>query len=179
ELEANQRLFDSGEINESEYNKRRKSILDGSVGLVDSKKSDSDEAEIRSSYRKLASKYHPDKNDGIELEEWNKLSNAYQILSDTNSRYLYDNFGTVNNSLENKTSLNHYVGEMEHMTTPEQKNHRHNVRVSTITHYLRDKLTQFPKQGDSSEFESFMESLRQDALRLSVEPNGKNVTILF
>ncbi|CAG8549257.1 15335_t:CDS:2 [Cetraspora pellucida] len=221
ELDANQRLFENGKINEDEYNKRRKSIFDRSVGSTESNNSDSNvfskpkntnlyetlqlnhnatEAEIRSNYRRLASKYHPDKNGGIELEEWNKLSNAYQILSDTNSRYLYDNFGTVSNSLENKTSLNHYVGgdawqpyignleiglwmfsimdhenspEMKHMNTPEQKEYRHIVRVSNIAHYLQDKLTQFPKQANSSEFESYVESLRKEALKLSVEPNGK------
>ncbi|CAG8571625.1 12526_t:CDS:2 [Racocetra persica] len=217
ELEANQRLYENGKINEDEYNKRRKTIFDRSVGLFEKKiliptntnlyeilqlNPNATDAEIRSNYRKLASKYHPDKNGGIESEEWNKLSNAYQILSDTNSRYLYDNFGTVSNSLGNKTSLNHYVGgdawqpyignleiglwmfsftdngnspEIEHLTTPEQKEHRHIVRVSNIVRYLQDKLTQFPKQGDSSEFESFVESLRQEALKLFIEPNGKHL----
>ncbi|CAG8524367.1 11398_t:CDS:2 [Racocetra fulgida] len=160
ELEANQRLYENGKINEDEYNKRRKTIFDRSVGSVEKNNSDSDgyanylrpaiivsskpkntnlyeilqlnpnatDAEIRSNYRKLASKYHPDKNGGIESEE---IDDFYLLLA-----------------LGNKTSLNHYVGgdawqpyignleiglwmfsitdngnspEIEHMTTPEQK----------------------------------------------------------
>ncbi|PKY59074.1 DnaJ-domain-containing protein, partial [Rhizophagus irregularis] len=62
------------------------------------------EAEIRSSYRRLALKHHPDKNDGIVTEEWKKLSRAYEILSDANNRYLYDNYGSINNCTQHFNS---------------------------------------------------------------------------
>ena len=64
--------------------------------------------------------------------------------------------------------------ELNEITSNEQKEQRHNVRVSNIVRYLRDKLSQFPKQ-DSSEFESFEESLRQEAQKLLAEPSGKEL----
>jgi molecular chaperone DnaJ len=52
-------------------------------------------AELKKSYRKLAMKYHPDRNQGdAEAEEKFKIINeAYQILSDDNKRAIYDQYG--------------------------------------------------------------------------------------
>ena len=51
--------------------------------------------EIKKSYRKLAMKYHPDRNPGDkEAEEKFKEANeAYEVLSDENKRKTYDQFG--------------------------------------------------------------------------------------
>ncbi|KAG7737442.1 hypothetical protein KL923_003831 [Ogataea haglerorum] len=51
--------------------------------------------EIKKSYRKLAIKYHPDKNHGNEeaAEIFKKVSEAYQILSDKQLRAKYDQHG--------------------------------------------------------------------------------------
>jgi molecular chaperone DnaJ len=51
--------------------------------------------EIKGTYRRLALKYHPDKNPGdADAEEQFKLiAEAYQVLSDTEKRQLYDLYG--------------------------------------------------------------------------------------
>ena len=51
--------------------------------------------EIKASYRKLAMKYHPDRNPGnTEAEEhFKELSHAYDILIDPDKRAAYDRFG--------------------------------------------------------------------------------------
>jgi len=56
---------------------------------------DSTGAEIKKAYRKLALKYHPDRNPGDkEAEEKFKLINeAYQVLSDEEKRAIYDRYG--------------------------------------------------------------------------------------
>lgn len=51
--------------------------------------------EIKKAYRKMALKYHPDRNQNDkEAEEKFKLVNeAYQVLSDENKRAIYDKYG--------------------------------------------------------------------------------------
>jgi curved DNA-binding protein len=51
--------------------------------------------EIRSAFRKLARKYHPDANKGDPAAEdkFKELNEAYQVLSDPDKRSKYDQFG--------------------------------------------------------------------------------------
>lgn len=53
--------------------------------------------EIKKSYRKLAMQYHPDKNPGNKKseEKFKEITEAYEVLSDTQKRKNYDQFGTA------------------------------------------------------------------------------------
>ncbi|KAJ7031335.1 hypothetical protein C8F04DRAFT_1041555 [Mycena alexandri] len=53
------------------------------------------EAEIKSAYKKMALKWHPDRNGGSEesSKKFKEISEAFEVLSDSDKRAVYDQFG--------------------------------------------------------------------------------------
>src|ERR1041384_849409 len=51
--------------------------------------------DIRAAFRKLARKYHPDLNPGDKAaeEKFKQLQEAYDVLSDSKKRQMYDQYG--------------------------------------------------------------------------------------
>lgn len=59
-------------------------------------KRDATEDQIKKAFKKLAIKYHPDKNrDDPEAAKvkFQKIANAYEVLSDAEKRRVYDQTG--------------------------------------------------------------------------------------
>lgn len=56
---------------------------------------DATEADIKKAYRKLAIKYHPDRNPGDTTaeEKFKEAAEAYDVLHDPQKRQQYDQFG--------------------------------------------------------------------------------------
>lgn len=59
--------------------------------------SDADQAAIKAAYRKLALKYHPDRNPGDKSaeERFKQINEAYAVLSDPEKRSRYDRYGSA------------------------------------------------------------------------------------
>ena len=55
---------------------------------------DASEEEIKKAYRKMALRFHPDKNKESDAEEkFKEIGEAYEVLSDKDKREVYDRYG--------------------------------------------------------------------------------------
>ncbi|HIP77669.1 MAG TPA: molecular chaperone DnaJ, partial [Kiloniellaceae bacterium] len=56
---------------------------------------DADGTAVKSAYRKLAMKFHPDRNPGDSEAEhrFKEINEAYEVLKDEQKRAAYDRFG--------------------------------------------------------------------------------------
>ena len=64
------------------------------------------EDEIKKAYRKLAIKYHPDRNPGDKEAEakFREATEAYEVLSDDKKRPIYDQYGFADIQFEHNAA---------------------------------------------------------------------------
>ena len=86
-------------------------------------------SDIKRSFRKLSMKYHPDKNKNNSeyITKFQRISNAYSILSEVESRSKYDSF---HYSTRKKCDV-HHTTHIDSRTDTGIVNYKNDVRVST------------------------------------------------
>lgn len=80
------------------------------------------EDEIKKAYKKLALKYHPDRNKDPGAEDkFKEIGEAYEILGDVEKRKQYDRFGSVGGN-DNPFQGGHSFGQPRRMSREEAEN---------------------------------------------------------
>ena len=94
------------------------------------------EKEIRAAYRRLARQHHPDVNPGDAGAEakFKEINEAYQTLSDADSRQKYDRFGERWRHADQMQSGGPAPGASPYTYFTNARTHRNSGRFTTFTH---------------------------------------------
>lgn len=95
--------------------------------------------EIKKSYRKLAMKYHPDRNPNNPTaeEKFKEIQHAYDILSDDFQRMQYNNFL---DKVAAENQFDHFSSQQQnHSTNTQTNNHSNHNNYSDFDYYNHNK----------------------------------------
>jgi molecular chaperone DnaJ len=122
--------------------------------------------ELKRAYRRLARKYHPDRNSSSQAESMiKKINTAFEILSDQEKRFTYD---------KSDTSIGFHEEELQH-DSPERvpKAYRfHSDNKSANWHYdISDGAQQEPRSAQLESVSSNLLDVPKGRFQITVEPS--------
>ena len=95
----------------------------------------SNEDEIKTAYRKLALKHHPDKNQGNPeaVEKFKEISEAYSVIGDKDKRKQYDVMGSVDDNFGDEDPFNVFNNIFQqHMNSFMNMKYENDINVNDI-----------------------------------------------
>lgn len=136
------------------------------------------QSEIKSAYRKLAVKYHPDKNAGDKAveEKFKKITAAYDVLGDETKRRQYDSYGsTYDYRSDSSSSSNPYGSYGWGNGTWQQQWNRNGAWRTETQEDFNDAFNQWFNYGRSQQ------SQNQNTYyyRTTSEPKTKSESIVY
>ncbi len=125
------------------------------------------EAEIKSAYRKLAVRYHPDKNpgDAAAEEKFKEAAEAYSVLSDAEQRARYDRFGHAGVSSSAASGAGWGAAGFggsgnlafdEYRRSELERLERERRRLDEEAREFRDFVDELKRAKDREEFDAYM-----------------------
>lgn len=114
---------------------------------------DADFAEIKSAYRKLARKFHPDVNKTPEaIEIFKEITTAYETLSNSDSRRQYDIIHGIFKTPERQNNQTKSQNQEQKTTQqPKEKNYKTTKNKKSLFKNLKFFLTKFKKNQKTKE----------------------------
>ncbi len=134
---------------------------------------DADTQKIKSAYRRLARKFHPDVNpdNPIAIEKFKKITEAYETLSDQMKRTRYDlnnGFTSSKNTQTRRTQANKAYSEQKTAQSQESSTYRHTYRTAeknAFNEIFNDILTGIKK------------SAKKQKKQINPAVNGSDITM--